>query len=116
MNKKEWEELKQRRKKLHKFYNSKVWREVREYVLMRDHYLCQDCGRPAEHVHHIEHLTEVNVDDASVSLNAENLVSLCKLCHDKRHSGEHAMGRAKKERDESWEYEFDENGMLVQKK
>ena len=102
----------ERRNKLNKFYKSKPWRSVREVALKRDKYLCQDCGRPAEHVHHIEHLNEVNVNDYDVSLNLENLVCLCHRCHDKRHTGEHANGRRIREDNP---YTFDENGMLVPK-
>lgn len=108
-----YDEINKRRKKLHAFYNSKEWQQVRAFVLMRDKYLCQHCGKPAEHVHHKEHLTESNVSDVTVSLNPSNLVSLCKPCHDKEHAGEHAMGRAT---EEAYPYTFDENGMLVPKK
>lgn len=40
---------------------------------------------PAEEVHHIKELTPENIDDASVSLNLDNLVSLCRECHKARH-------------------------------
>ena len=71
-------------------YKSKRWQQVREYCMTRDHRLCQDClkkGRytPAEEVHHIIPLTPLNIDDASISLNPENLVSLCRECHRERH-------------------------------
>lgn len=60
--------------------------------MRRDSYLCQDClkaGRivPAEEVHHIKELTKENVRDPSVTLNLNNLVSLCRRCHRMRHSG-----------------------------
>jgi len=74
--------------------------------------LCQDCGKPAEHVHHITHLNELNVGDANVSLNLNNLVCLCHRCHDKRHTGEHANGRRMQENNP---YTFDANGMLIPK-
>ena len=41
--------------------------------------------KPAEEVHHIKELTPDNIDDASVSLNIDNLVSLCRECHQNRH-------------------------------
>ena len=107
------EYIKNRRKKIHAFYKSKEWQQVREYVLMRDKYLCKLCGRPAEHVHHIKHLSEDNVNDTAISLNPDNLISLCKRCHDNEHKGEHGRGRVVKE---SYEYEFDSNGMLIPKK
>ena len=95
------------------FYNSKEWQTVRESVLMRDKYLCQHCGKPAEEVHHIIHLSPKNIGDISITLNMDNLVSLCKDCHFQEHRGEHGKGRQVKE---SYDYEFDANGMLVQKK
>ena len=107
-----YDEINKRRKKLHAFYNSKEWQQVREFVLMRDKYLCQKCGRPAEHVHHKKHLTETNVYDVSVSLNPDNLVSLCKRCHDQEHSQDKGFGRVT---EEAYPYAFDANGMLVQK-
>lgn len=107
-----WEYIKKRRKELHSFYNSKEWQNVRQTILMRDKYICQVCGKPAEHVHHKIHLSMSNVYDPSVSLNPDNLVSLCKSCHDDQHKGEHARGR---QTNEDYTYTFDANGMLVQK-
>lgn len=101
-----------RRKTIGKFYKSKAWSQVRENALMRDKYLCQNCGRPAEVVHHIVHLTESNVDDVSVSLNLDNLRSLCADCHFKEHKGEHCRGRIVAD---SNPYTFDEHGMLIPK-
>ena len=73
-----------------KFYGSKAWQVCRDVAIKRDRYLCQDClklGRitPAEEVHHIVELNAINVDDESVSLNLDNLVSLCRRCHRARH-------------------------------
>ena len=53
--------------------------------------MCQDClaeGRytPAEEVHHIIELTPENIHSPSVSLNPDNLVSLCRECHRARHT------------------------------
>ena len=72
------------------FYSSQQWQNCREYVKKRDSYLCQDCLRkgfvtPAEEVHHIIPLTPSNINDPSISLNAENLISLCRECHKARH-------------------------------
>ena len=57
----------------------------------RDSFMCQDClakGRytPAEEVHHIIELTPENIHSPSVSLNPDNLVSLCRECHKARHT------------------------------
>ena len=99
------------------FYNSKEWRVVREYILMRDKYLCTNCGNPAEEVHHIIHLTPENITDINISLNAENLTSLCKDCHFGIHRIDKVNGIKKSHNSFSCgnEYEFDENGYLIQK-
>ena len=78
---------------------------------MRDCFLCTKCGRPAEEVHHKKHLTPDNIYDPSVSLNMDNLTSLCRECHFEEHRGEHAKGHETKQQ---IEYTFDENGYLVQ--
>ena len=75
------------------FYNSQQWHNMREYIMKRDAYLCQDClakGKyvPAEEVHHIIPLEPENITDPSITLNEENLVSLCRECHRARHGKE----------------------------
>jgi len=50
------------------------WRET---CLRRDGYLCVNCGRTAEHVHH-----KIHVDvDPSLRYDVDNGVSLCQRCH-----------------------------------
>ena len=95
------------------FYDSKEWKATREYVLMRDKYLCQVCGAPAEEVHHKEHLSPENIGDPRVTMSPDNLVSLCRACHFEQHRGEHGSGR---EKEEAYPYTFDENGKLVRKR
>lgn len=67
--------------------------------------LCQDCLKegkitPAEEVHHIIPLTVNNIHDPQITLNADNLIALCRECHRKRHG-------ARKRR-----YEVDEFGRI----
>ena len=74
-----------------KFYKGTAWQRIRTLAWSRDKGLCQDCLkrgiiRPAHEVHHIKELTPDNIDDASVSLNLDNLISLCKDCHSQRHA------------------------------
>lgn len=99
------------------FYSSEEWKTEREYILKRDNYLCVKCGAPAEEVHHKIHLTPQNINDASISLNPDNLISLCKDCHFAEHKIDKARGirEANKIIDCNEEYEFDENGLLVRK-
>lgn len=102
------------------FYNSKEWARVRAYVLMRDHYRCTQCGSSADlEVHHIEHLTPANINDASVTLNDRNLKTLCRECHFKEHAADKLNGTAeynaanKTLRDCDADFQFDEKGYLV---
>ena len=72
------------------FYKSQAWKICREVIMQRDHYLCQDCLKQnkftaAEEVHHIIELTPENIQDPEVTLNSENLISLCRECHRARH-------------------------------
>lgn len=73
------------------FYKSRTWQKVRQFIWKRDNGLCQDCLRkglitPGKEVHHIVELTEDNIIDASISLGEENLITLCKSCHEARHN------------------------------
>lgn len=75
-----------------KLYKSNNWQQLRETIMKRDNYLCQDCRQrgkitPAEEVHHIIEVTQANINDASITLNPDNLVSLCRECHRQRHTG-----------------------------
>ena len=69
---------------------------TRAYVLDRDGYACQQCrGKSKDRrleVHHIQFRSEQGSDEA------ENLVTLCKACHDKVHDSTiklNAKGRTK---------------------
>lgn len=73
-----------------KFYKGKAWQSVRDYVMSRDARLCQDCLKQgkittAEEVHHIVEITPDNINNPDITLNPDNLVSLCKECHAARH-------------------------------
>lgn len=70
------------------FYNSATWKSVRKaYIAQRiavDGGLCETCHkRVGVIVHHVEHLTEENVNDRSVTASMENLRLDCKFCHDR---------------------------------
>jgi 5-methylcytosine-specific restriction protein A len=73
-------------KKANPFYTSKRWRKKRAYILYRDKHLCQECkkygrNKEADTVHHIEELE----DAPELALKNNNLVSLCRACHNKQH-------------------------------
>lgn len=63
------------------FYESPAWRRTRAYIFKRDSGLCVRCGAPGVIVHHIQPLTPANIDDPSISLNEDNLETLCRACH-----------------------------------
>lgn len=94
------------------FYNSKLWKRVRKGILMRDNYICQHCGKPASAVHHIIHLSPENIGDDNITINPENLISLCRDCHFLEHKGEHGLGRIT---EDNYPYMFDENGNIILK-
>jgi hypothetical protein len=58
---------------------------TKAYVLARDNYTCQQCGGkskdPRLHVHHLVFRSQYGNDEE------ENLLTLCKTCHDGVHAG-----------------------------
>jgi 5-methylcytosine-specific restriction endonuclease McrA len=55
---------------------------LRDRVLERDGWRCQDCGSSKDlHVHHLAKRSKFG-DDAS-----DNLIALCASCHRERHGG-----------------------------
>ncbi len=76
------------------FYDSKEWKKVREYCLMRDRYMCVKCGNADNtlEVHHIIHLSPNNIGDVSITLNPENLITLCRDCHFAEHKADKKEG------------------------
>lgn len=66
-----------------KLYASKAWKDCRKEVLRRDLYTCAYCHDRASEVHHVIELSPDNINDVSIALNPDNLLSLCHSCHDK---------------------------------
>ena len=103
-----------------KFYNSKQWKKKRIKILDRDRHECQDCIkrikdavenntmlsvedrkiREACEVHHIKELQ----DRPDLSLDDDNLISLCIQCHNIRHGREQKKYAERKKRvsEERW--------------
>lgn len=65
------------------FYSSKAWLDCRKEVLRRDLYTCAHCHSRANEVHHVIELNPDNINDTSITLNPDNLLSLCSSCHAK---------------------------------
>ena len=58
-------------------------------------------------VHHIEHLTDHNVYDDNISINIDNLIGVCKECHEKQHHTDIAKRS---------NVDFDDDGNLISRK
>lgn len=104
------------------FYNSKVWKDVKKSIWLKQNLLCNRCHKPVYVdgisewipkeqrrtgiVHHIEYLNDSNIYDDNVTINEDNLEGICKDCHEKEHHQDVAIRK---------EYKFDIQGNLVVK-
>lgn len=74
------------------FYKSGIWERKRVEILERDHYECQRCLGKFGFVKHVKitkantvhHIVELK-DAPDLMLNDDNLISLCRNCHDEVH-------------------------------
>lgn len=81
--------------RLDTFYKSKEWTGLVERLKLervndKGQLICEYCGKPIVKKydcigHHVEELTEENVNDYSVSLNPENIKLIHFRCHNKIH-------------------------------
>lgn len=92
--------------KVDRFYRSAKWQKARLVVIAENRGICQMCHkRKGTEVHHIIPVTDGNVDDPAIALSKDNLMLLCKECHDSiRHAEENKGGVA---------IQFDDNGEAV---
>lgn len=67
--------------KIKQFRSSKAWQIMREVILARDNYQCRYCKDLATEVHHIIPLYK----NFNKRLDENNLISLCKKCHETVH-------------------------------
>ena len=78
-----WENLPQEEPWLAKKEVRTGWRDTRWKILEKDNWICQECGANLEgraaHVHHDRMYS--GYQDSEESNKQENLVSLCKKCH-----------------------------------
>lgn len=78
------------------FYQSKEWQNLMRIIkterLTEDgELICSYCGKPIVKKydcigHHVEHLTEENVNDVMISLNPDNVQLVHHACHNKIHN------------------------------
>ena len=86
---------------INRFYRSSAWLFARQQKIAACNGKCELCGAVGEEVHHKVALTAENINNPNVTLNPDNLIYLCKDCHNKEH------GRFKKA-----EAQFDSDGNL----
>jgi len=75
------------REQRNQFYNSSEWRTIRRQVLKRDHYECVWCreeGKVTTENLEVDHIKELEFYP-EYALDLDNLRTLCKECHNKRH-------------------------------
>ncbi|WP_438856719.1 HNH endonuclease [Enterococcus sp. AZ007] len=91
-----------------KFYASSEWKALRQSCLERDHYECQWCreqGRLTtqyDSVLEIDHIKELKFHP-ELATDIDNLRTLCKDCHNKRHDRMNYRGNRKKRKwDDEW--------------
>jgi endogenous inhibitor of DNA gyrase (YacG/DUF329 family) len=71
-------------------YGGSHWKRQRKAARKRDHFICQDCGATEQNhgyemdVHHIRAYDLF--DDPEEANSLSNLVTLCRVCHAKRHT------------------------------
>ncbi len=88
------------------FYTSKAWQRCRWSYIQSVFGMCERCNRPGKIVHHKMYLTQMNINDPSVSLNHEHLELLCQDCHNDEHHGSDSIAEGLR---------FDEVGNVVQR-
>lgn len=105
------------------FYKSKAWKNCKQEVWLRQNLLCGICYKPVYVdglspylpkekrrtgiVHHITHLDDINVYDDNIALNIDNLIGVCKECHE--HVCHNLDISIRKE------FMFDENGNVIKR-
>lgn len=72
-----------------KFYNSRPWRNLRLKALERDHHECQMCKKNSKvnkivFANTVHHIKEVK-DRPDLAMDLDNLISLCRKCHEEIH-------------------------------
>lgn len=73
------EEREEYREEYYNYLRSKEWKIKRQHVLIRDKYICQDCGETATQV---QHITYANLH---TKYEENDCIYLCENCHKLRH-------------------------------
>lgn len=104
------------------FYNSKVWKQVKKSIWLKQNLLCNRCGKPVYVdglsewlpkdkrrtgiVHHKIYLDDTNVYDDNIAIDESNLEGICKDCHEEEHHQDQVTRSG---------LMFNENGELIKK-
>lgn len=90
------------------FYSSSEWKRLRQAVLERDHYECQWCKEEGkvvtvnDSILEVDHIKELEYYP-ELATNINNLRTLCKDCHNKRHDRMNYRGEPRKRKwDDEW--------------
>lgn len=65
-----------------RFYNSSAWVNTSKAYKNHKFGICEKCGGVGEEVHHIIPLSPNNINDPLISLSWDNLMLLCRSCHE----------------------------------
>jgi 5-methylcytosine-specific restriction endonuclease McrA len=87
---------------INRFYRSAAWQQARLIKITSANGRCEKCGGIGEEVHHIIELTLENINNPEITLGKNNLILLCRDCHNAQHQ------RFKKK-----ESQFDFDGNLI---
>jgi len=74
------------------YKKTKLWKQIKSRVLIRDDHLCRRCGAKADLVHHLSYDVEVMLGQLD-----SKLVSLCSGCHEIVHFSSTGMRRTSEE-------------------
>ncbi|WP_370852269.1 HNH endonuclease signature motif containing protein [Megasphaera elsdenii] len=89
----------------HSFYWSTAWLSFSAMIRQQRFHVCELCGAPnSSEVHHLVHINKDNINDPATTLNADNVMLLCRSCH----HAVHERGKYKARRTT-----FDASGNIV---
>lgn len=92
---------------LKRFYSSQEWLIFRQQVILsrrkNGRVVCQCCNKNIViskhiHLHHIIELTEDNYKDKNISMNPDNILIYCHICHNKHHNRFSGGGHKRREK------------------
>lgn len=79
-----------RKQQIH-FYSLPEWKALRKQVAAESFYICSVCQKPTNScegiVHHKIPIDETNIFNPEITLNKDNLMYVCRQCHEKLHEG-----------------------------